>query len=126
MTMIKPVAKLTPGATVVLGGHAYVLPPIPFAGLKRYAKQLAEYDGRVLDNDDSIALAEVQISLVLAALQRNYPEASQEWLENVIGIEQVQELYAVAMNASGITAQGQEQGGEPLGEPTGIASSPTS
>ena len=77
----------------------------------------------------TLMLAVVAAIAVLAALQRNYPAATQEWLEDAIGIEQVRELYTAAMNAACLHESGadaQEEGGQPLGEPTGIASQPTS
>lgn len=129
MEKLTPVAELTAGVTVRLAGSQYILPPASFAALKRHTAELAKFEGRQLNSSEATQLAEVQLALVLAALQRNYPSATQEWLENAIGIEQVRDLYAAAMNAAGLQESGadaQEDGGQPMGELTGIESLPTS
>ncbi|MGE0209455.1 MAG: hypothetical protein AB7S42_09970 [Lysobacteraceae bacterium] len=129
MEKLTPVAELTAGVTVRLAGAQYILPPASFAALKRHTGELAKFEGRQLNSSEATQLAEVQLALVLAALQRNYPAATQEWLENAIGIEQVRDLYAAAMNAAGLQqsgAEAQDEGGQPMGELTGIASQPTS
>ena len=129
MEKLTPVAELTAGVTVRLAGSQYILPPASFAALKRHTAELAKFEGRQLNSSEATQLAEVQLALVLAALQRNYPSATQEWLENAIGIEQVRDLYAAAMNAAGLQESGadaEEDGGQPMGELTGIESLPTS
>ena len=128
MEKLTPVAELTDGVEVRLAGQHYILPPASFAALKRHTRELLQFEGKQLNSVEATELAEVQLALVLAALQRNYPAATQEWLEDAIGIEQVRELYAAAMNAAGLHESGadaQEEDGQPLGEPTGIASQPT-
>lgn len=129
MEKLTPVTELTAGVTVRLAGAQYILPPASFAALKRHTAELAQFEGRQLNSSEATQLAEVQLALVLAALQRNYPAATQEWLEDAIGIEQVRDLYAAAMNAAGLQESGadaQEDGGQPMGEQTGIESLPTS
>lgn len=129
MEKLTPVTELTAGVTVRLAGAQYILPPASFAALKRHTAELAKFEGRQLNSSEATQLAEVQLALVLAALQRNYPSATQEWLENAIGIEQVRDLYAAAMNAAGLQESGadaEEDGGQPMGELTGIESLPTS
>ena len=129
MEKLTPVAELTAGVEVRLAGQQYILPPASFAALKRHTRALLQFEGKQLNSVEATELAEVQLALVLAALQRNYPAATQEWLEDAIGIEQVRDLYAAAMNAAGLQESGadaQEDGGQPMGEQTGIASQPTS
>ena len=106
MEKLTPVAELTAGVTVRLAGSQYILPPASFAALKRHTAELAKFEGRQLNSSEATQLAEVQLALVLAALQRNYPAATQEWLEDAIGIEQVRDLYAAAMNAAGLQESG--------------------
>ena len=128
MEKLTPIADITDGVEVRLAGQQYILPPASFAALKRHTRALSKFEGKTLNSTEATELAEAQLALVLAALQRNYPQATQEWLEDAIGIEQVREFYAIAMNAAGLHESGsdaQEEGGQPLGEPTGIESSPT-
>lgn len=125
MDKLTPVAELTDGASVQLAGHSYIMPPAPFGALKRHSRELAAFDGQQLTPENGTRIAEIQLSLITSALKRNYPDVTQEWVEDAIGIEQVRPLYLVAMNTAGLNEQGadQEQGGEPLGESTGISSS---
>ena len=98
--------------------------PAPFGALKRHSRELATFDGQQLTPENGTRIAEIQLSLITSALKRNYPDVTQEWVEDAIGIEQVRPLYLIAMNTSGLNEQGadRQQGGEPLGESTGISS----
>ena len=73
---------MIPGVTIPMGGRDWLGPPLTLGQLRRLmprVRQLTEIDA---------SMGEVQIGvlveIVTAALQRNYPDATAEMVENLL------------------------------------------
>lgn len=125
------------GVDIRLGGHVFCLPPASLFTLKKYSKAIAD-----LQKNPQAMFEESGIDTVVgvlhAALLRNHPGITQEWVSEHIGLESVVDVFPLALDVAGLIrkqreadAKGAEgkplqDGDEGLGELTGTRSLPTS
>lgn len=94
------------GKKIILGGREFILPPIPFATLRKYADVFA---GKATPNMCQMG------DIVYAALKRNYPDLTQDDFEtNCLDISNMVDAFNQAMFNSGAeAATGEAQPGNP-------------
>jgi hypothetical protein len=130
------------GIPITLDGREYILPPASLATLEDMAERLDALNAKLSGNGGVPALADfgVATDLVLACLQRNYPDLQRRFVAQHLGLESVADVLDMCYDTSGLlrkslearaTARGTSaataaQGGGTLGESPGPASSPTS
>lgn len=136
---IKPPAPVAAppleGIEVKLGGLVYILPPCSLATLKRHAKSIDVMKTSSFDFSESSM--DTLVGLVFEALRRNYPDVTQEFVAENLGLDIVMDTFHAAMDVSGLIRKARAstesaasstaaQEGGTLGESTGTASPLTS
>jgi hypothetical protein len=91
---------MIPGVTVTMGGRDWLVPPLTLGQLRRLmprVRQLTEIDA---------SMSEVQIGvlveIVAAALQRNYPDATAEMVENLLDLGNAGTVLSAVLTGSGL------------------------
>lgn len=85
------------GKTLTLGGRDFVAPPAPFCIMRKYDDVF---------NGTGVATPLMMADVVLCALQRNYPELTQQEFEaSYLDVSNVQESFKAVMNISGVKEQ---------------------
>jgi hypothetical protein len=91
---------MIPGVTVTMGGRDWLVPPLTLGQLRRLMPrvlQLTEIDA---------SMSEVQIGvlieIVAAALQRNYPDATAEMVENLLDLGNAGTVLNAVLTGSGL------------------------
>lgn len=113
-----------PGIKLNLGGEELIVPPLNLKALRVLQGKLENYAG----GTDSESI-ETVIEAMHAALSRNYPEMTRDQVEEIIGLENMEEAMQAVMDVSGLLRKQKEAeatAGAPRGEPsTGASSTPT-
>ena len=91
---------MIPGVTITMGGRDWLVPPLTLGQLRRLmprVRQLTEIDA---------SMSEVQIGvlveIVAAALQRNYPDATAEMVENLLDLGNAGTVLNAVLTGSGL------------------------
>jgi hypothetical protein len=91
---------MIPGVTITMGGRDWLVPPLTLGQLRRLmprVRQLTEIDA---------SMGEVQIGvlveIVTAALQRNYPDATAETVENLLDLGNAGAVLNAVLTGSGL------------------------
>jgi hypothetical protein len=91
---------MIPGVTITLGGRDWLVPPLTLGQLRRLmprVRQLTEIDA---------SMGEVQIGIlveiVTAALQRNYPDAAADMVENLLDLGNAGTVLNAVLTGSGL------------------------
>ena len=91
---------MIPGVTITMGGRDWVVPPLTLGQLRRLmprVRQLTEIDA---------SMSELQIGvlveIVAAALQRNYPDATAEMVENLLDLGNAGTVLNAVLTGSGV------------------------
>ena len=91
---------MIPGVTITMGGRDWLVPPLTLGQLRRLmprVRQLTEIDA---------SMSEVQIGvlieIVAAALQRNYPDATAEVVENLLDLGNAGAVLNAVLTGSGL------------------------
>jgi len=91
---------MIPGVTITMGGRDWLVPPLTLGQLRRLmprVRQLTEIDA---------SMSEVQIGvlveIVAAALQRNYPDATAEMVENLLDLGNAGAVLNAVLTGSGL------------------------
>jgi len=91
---------MIPGVTITMGGRDWLVPPLTLGQLRRLmprVRQLTEIDA---------SMSEVQIGvlveIVASALQRNYPEATAEMVENLLDLGNAGTVLNAVLTGSGL------------------------
>lgn len=106
--------NLIPGAPITLGNRDFIVPALSFGQLKGLKKEL-----ELTDNPQEMTeqVFEGLITIVTAAIGRNYPEIKREEVENLIDFNNVKQLMAAIKGESGfITNKPPESGSDATGE----------
>jgi hypothetical protein len=91
---------MIPGVTITMGGRDWLVPPLTLGQLRRLmprVRQLTQIDA---------SMSEVQIGvlieIVAAALQRNYPDATAETVENLLDLGNAGTVLNAVLTGSGL------------------------
>jgi hypothetical protein len=91
---------MIPGVTITMGGRDWLVPPLTLGQLRRLmprVRQLTEIDA---------SMGEVQIGvlveIVTAAVQRNYPDATAETVENLLDLGNAGAVLNAVLTGSGL------------------------
>ncbi len=91
------------GVKVAIGGDNFIVPPLNLKSLRLMQDRLANFKGGF-----DPASTEIVVDAAYAALLRNYPEISKDWLEENIDVANMQEIMESVMDASGLKRKAQE------------------
>lgn len=89
------------GITLKLGEEERVVPPLSLRALRRLAPKLKSIQnlGAALPNDEQI---DVVVEVVLAALNRNYPEMTKEQVEDALDTGNMTSVLMAIFTSSGL------------------------
>lgn len=79
-TYIKPEDVSVDGLEATIGGKVYVVPSLTIRQLKRFHQRISDFDKMKTEAEKY----EFMIFMILTNLKRNYPDATQDWLEENI------------------------------------------
>lgn len=91
---------LLSGVKVSMGGREFTLPPLTLGSLKRIGNKIS-----TLTNIDSIPNEEQTdaiCQIVLASVNRNYPEITQDELLEMIDLGNLKDIFEAVLGVSGI------------------------
>lgn len=87
------------GKTIRMGGKDWIVPPLNFRALKRFQKEIGSL------NLAELAQSEKVEEIVLAALNRNYPDLTLDELQDMLDMGNVIEVTMAVMGVSGLEAR---------------------
>ena len=91
---------MLPGVTIAMGGRDWLVPPLTLGQLRRLmpkVRQLTEI-GASMGETQICVLVEI----VAAALQRNYPEATPDMVENLLDLGNASAVLNAVLTGSGL------------------------
>ena len=85
------------GKTINLNGREFLVPPAPLSCVRRYHE--------VFEGTAPITIL-IMAEIIHAALKRNYPDLTQDELENdYLNVANMKEAFNIVMNVSGAEAK---------------------
>ena len=91
---------MLPGVTIAMGGQDWLVPPLTLGQLRRLmpkVRQLTEIGASMGETQISVL-----VEIVTAALQRNYPEATAEMVENLLDLGNASAVLNAVLTGSGL------------------------
>lgn len=110
------------GALLRLGLERLTVPPLNFKALRAHAAELKTMQGGLplsADADTIGAYVAAVAKVVHAALRRNYPHVSPEWVEENLDMRNITEVTLVVMGLSGFEVIGKASDAETKGDSAG-------
>jgi hypothetical protein len=108
---------MLPGVTIAMGGRDWLIPPLTLGQLRRLMPKVRQL------TDIGATMSEMQITvlvdIVAAAMQRNYPEATAEMVENLLDLGNASAVLNAVLTGSGLKLSNNR-----LGEAAAPGSSP--
>ncbi len=86
------------GVTVIIAEKEYVIPPLNFAGTRKYIAASKRLSG-IADPEEQMS---IMAEMVWLALKRNYPQLSVEDVEDILDFTNVQTIMDAIVEASGL------------------------
>jgi hypothetical protein len=102
---------MIPGVTIAMGGRDWLVPPLTLGQLRRLmpkVRQLTEIGASMGE-----AQIGVLIEIVATALQRNYPDASAEMVENLLDLGNASAVLSAVLTGSGLKERDHRVGESP-------------
>src|SRR5262244_3516131 len=91
---------MIPGVAVTMGGQDWLVPPRTLRQLRRLMPKLRQL------TEIGVSMGEAQIGvlveIVAAALQRNYPEATPDMVENLLDLGNASAVLNAVLTGSGL------------------------
>ncbi len=91
---------MLPGVTIEMGGRDWLVPPLTLGQLRRLmpkVRQLTEIGASMGETQISVL-----VEIVATALQRNYPEATAEMVENLLDLGNASAVLNAVLTGSGL------------------------
>ena len=91
---------MLPGVTIAMGGRDWLVPPLTLGQLRRLmpkVRQLTEIGASMGETQITVL-----VEIVAAAMQRNYPEATAEMVENLLDLGNASTVLNAVLTGSGL------------------------
>jgi len=91
---------MLPGVTIAMGGRDWLVPPLTLGQLRRLmpkVRQLTEIGASMGETQIGVL-----VEIVAAALQRNYPEATADMVENLLDLGNASAVLNAVLTGSGL------------------------
>jgi hypothetical protein len=89
---------MLPGVTIAMGGQDWLVPPLTLGQLRRLMPKVRQ----LIETDASMGEISVLVEIVAAALQRNYPEATADMVENLLDLGNASAVLNAVLTGSGL------------------------
>lgn len=103
---------MIPGIPKTIGGTEYIVPPVSLGTLEVYGDAIHEFEKGTL----GLAGFKVVTDVVFAALKRNYPDITREFIKDNIGLEDAGDYFTAVMDVSGMKRKALEAGKATAGQ----------
>lgn len=97
--------KLIPGVEIELAGEVYTLPPLTLGQLRAGLMDKMRKNDELIANSEYWEALQIKAEVITAALQRNYPDLSQEDVENMLDLRNYDKAWEIVLGGSGFRAQ---------------------
>ena len=91
---------MIPGVTIAMGGQDWLVPPLTLGQLRRLMPKVRQL------TETGASMGEAQIGvlveIVATALQRNYPEATADMVENLLDLGNASAVLNAVLTGSGL------------------------
>jgi hypothetical protein len=91
---------MIPGVTIAMGGREWLVPPLTLGQLRRLMPKVRQL------TEIGVSMGEVQIGvlveIIASALQRNYPDATAEIVENLLDLGNANTVLNAVLTGSGL------------------------
>jgi hypothetical protein len=91
---------MIPGVAIAMGGRDWLVPPLTLGQLRRLMPKVRQL------TDIGVSMGEVQIGvlveIVATALQRNYPDATADVVENLLDLGNASTVLNAVLTGSGL------------------------
>lgn len=95
---------MIPGKKIILAGKEYVLPPLTLGQLRNGALELIKEHDKIVTEGNSFDSFEIRGKIVVMALQRNYPDLTEEKAFNeLLDMKNVNDHWLTCLGSSGLT-----------------------
>ncbi len=94
---------MIPGVPVTMGGQEWTIPPLTLGQLRRLmpkVRQLSEIGAQMGESEIAVL-----VEIVTVALQRNYPDATLEIVENLLDLGNAASVLHAVLTGSGLDAR---------------------
>jgi hypothetical protein len=106
---------MIPGVSVAMGGQEWMVPPLTLGQLRRLMPQVRQL------TEIGASMGEEQIwvlvDIVTVALQRNYPDMTQDKVENLLDLGNAAAVLNAVLTGSGLISGGLQWGKRQPPEP---------
>jgi hypothetical protein len=99
---------MLPGVTIAMGGRDWLVPPLTLGQLRRLmpkVRQLTEIGASMGETQIGVL-----VEIVAAALQRNYPEATPDMVENLLDLGNTSTVLNAVLTGSGLKLRDNRMG----------------
>jgi hypothetical protein len=93
-------SEIMPGVQIAIGDRKYIVPPLTLGQIRRLAPELNRIGDRVSMLDGEVIGAIVKV--VTAALQRNYPDLTEEAVEEMLDMANAPAVFLAVLTGSGL------------------------
>lgn len=100
------------GISLNLSGETLVVPPLSLGALEQLQERINKFNGDIGDREQVATV----IDAVHAALRRNYPEITRDTVADMIGLENMNEVFEAVMDVSGMKRRALESEAAAAGE----------
>ena len=98
------------GIEIELGGEKYVVPPLNFKAVREHMDAIAAMTTGVPLSSEQI---DRSVALILAAMRRNYPQMTQDGLEELLDMANIKIVLPANSRRFGVCPRGGIEGGQP-------------
>jgi hypothetical protein len=103
---------MIPGIPKMIGGIEHIVPPLSLGGLEFYGEAIEAFQ----EGKTGLAGFSVVTDVVFAALKRNYPDVTRDFVKEGIGLEDAGDFLIAVMDVSGINRKALEAGKATAGQ----------
>jgi len=93
------------GISINLGGEVYVVPALNLKQIRTMKMDIGS-----VNVENPLASITASLSIVLTAIQRNYPDMTMDKLEEIVDMNNFQSILEAIMGQSGLVAKGKQLG----------------
>lgn len=95
---------MIPGIKLTIGDEEYVVPALTLGQLRNEGMldKMKQHDAKLADAETYFDALDIRAEIILAALQRNYPDVTLDKLRDQLDLGNVSDIWNAVMGASGM------------------------
>ena len=104
---------LFPGVEIEIAGRKWVVPPLTLGQIRRLAPTLAIFNARDEPGLDADMIFGAIVKIVTAALRRNYPDLTEDLVEEMLDMGNAPQVFLAVLTGSGLRRSGAGEAAAP-------------